>query len=266
MRLTMLGTGKAEVTECYNTCFVLQNEKGYFLVDGGGGVGLLRQLRRAGIGWKELRTIFVTHRHLDHLLGIFWMIRLITRHMSLGEYEGDVMVYCHDEVTGLLRDLTPRLFPQKEARFLDDRIRLVTLEDGDEHEVLGRPVHFFDLRSTKAKQFGFCMEYEDGKRLCCLGDEPYKPWEEPWAKGADWLMHEAFCLYEDRDVFTPYRYHHSTARDAAQTAEQLGAKNLILYHTEDTDIPHRKERYGEEGREAFHGSLYVPDDLESFEL
>ena len=35
MELTMLGTGNALVTECYNTCFVLQEDQQYFMVDGG---------------------------------------------------------------------------------------------------------------------------------------------------------------------------------------------------------------------------------------
>lgn len=57
MKLTMLGTGNAVVTECYNTCFVLEDEERtqedrYFLVDGGGGNGLLHQLKEAGISWK----------------------------------------------------------------------------------------------------------------------------------------------------------------------------------------------------------------------
>ena len=37
MKLTMLGTGNAVVTACYNTCFTLDEDGGYFLVDGGGG-------------------------------------------------------------------------------------------------------------------------------------------------------------------------------------------------------------------------------------
>ena len=37
MKLTMLGTGNAVVTNCYNTCFVLSDDGKYFLVDGGGG-------------------------------------------------------------------------------------------------------------------------------------------------------------------------------------------------------------------------------------
>ena len=34
MKLTMLGTGNALVTECYNTCFVLEDEGGRLMVDG----------------------------------------------------------------------------------------------------------------------------------------------------------------------------------------------------------------------------------------
>ena len=39
MDITMLGTGSALVTECYNTCFVLSDGDEHFLVDGGGGNG-----------------------------------------------------------------------------------------------------------------------------------------------------------------------------------------------------------------------------------
>ena len=36
-KLIMLGTGNAAVTKCYNTCFALQDNEDYFLVDTGGG-------------------------------------------------------------------------------------------------------------------------------------------------------------------------------------------------------------------------------------
>ena len=48
MKLTMLGTGNALVTECYNTCFVIEDEGKYFMVDGGGGSTVLHQLKHAG--------------------------------------------------------------------------------------------------------------------------------------------------------------------------------------------------------------------------
>ena len=52
MKLTMLGTGNALVTECYNTCFMLDDGGELFMVDGGGGNTILRQIKLAGYNWK----------------------------------------------------------------------------------------------------------------------------------------------------------------------------------------------------------------------
>ena len=40
------------------------------MVDGGGGNTILHQLKAAGLNWMDMRDIFVTHKHIDHLLGI----------------------------------------------------------------------------------------------------------------------------------------------------------------------------------------------------
>ena len=77
---------------------------------------------------------------------------------------------------------------------------------------------------------------------------------------------EAFCLYADRDRFKPYEKHHSTVREACETATELGVENLVLWHTEDTRLPERKTLYTAEGRQYFFGNLFVPDDLESIAL
>ena len=46
MKLTILGTGNATVTECYNTCFALSDGNRHFLVDTGGGNRILKVLKR----------------------------------------------------------------------------------------------------------------------------------------------------------------------------------------------------------------------------
>lgn len=77
LELTMLGTGNAMVTKCYNTCFTIRNGNDYFLTDAGGGNGILSQLEKAGIEIGSLRGMFVTHGHTDHILGAIWIIRII---------------------------------------------------------------------------------------------------------------------------------------------------------------------------------------------
>ena len=104
MKLTMLGTGNALVTECYNTCFVLDDSGQRLMVDGGGGSGILAQLKHVGYDWMDMRHIFVTHKHMDHLLGIVWMVRTICQFMEHGKYEGEAWIYSHTEVLEILRD------------------------------------------------------------------------------------------------------------------------------------------------------------------
>ena len=88
----------------------------------------------------------------------------------------------------------------------------------------------------------------------------------PYVENADWLLCEAFCLYEDREVFQPYKKHHSTALDAGRLAAELGVKNLVLYHTEDRNLDTRKQSYMREAAQAFSGTVYVPDDLERINI
>lgn len=266
MKVIMLGTGEAVVTKCYNACFVMEEREEYFMVDGGGGSMVLRQLKDAGLDWMDMREIFITHHHIDHLLGIVWMVRMICQGMNHGEYQGEANIYGHEEVIGVLRDFMEKVLRPQETRFLDKRLHLVTVADGEKKEILGKAVTFFDVGSTKVKQFGFCMELGGGKRLVCCGDEPYHPCVEKYAKGCDWLLHEAFCLHSQADRFEPYEKHHSTVKDACETAERLGVRNLVLYHTEDQTFPNRKELYQAEGKRYFSGNLYIPDDLESLEL
>lgn len=55
--ITMLGTGNALVTRCYNTCFTLHSMGGaLMLVDAGGGNGILTQLERAGYSVRTSQT------------------------------------------------------------------------------------------------------------------------------------------------------------------------------------------------------------------
>ena len=220
----------------------------------------------AGIDWKNIHDIFVTHKHIDHLLGIVWMIRLICQNMAKGTYEGEATIYGHDEVISLVRELSEKLLQPKQTRFLGDRLHLEVVEDGNTREILGKDVTFFDIDSTKAIQFGFTMNMGEGKKLTCCGDEPYNPCEKKYAKNSTWLLHEAFCLYGEADIFSPYEKHHSTVKDACELAEALEVEHLILYHTEDKNIKHRKELYTAEGRQYYHGHLFVPEDLEEIDL
>ena len=265
MKLTILGTGNATVTECYNTCFALREEGKHFLVDCGGGNRILKVLKETKISLEDVHDIFITHEHADHILGIVWMIRLIGTKMNQGNYEGNLRIYCHSDLVNTIQTLSKLTTQKKVCKHFDKRILFIPLEHGDQHTILGKKVTFFDIMSTKAKQYGFTMNI-DGKKFTCVGDEPYNEADYEFVKGSDWLTHEAFCLYGEADKFKPYEKHHSTVKEACQLAEELQIPHLILYHTEEMHLKERKELYTQEGREYYHGKLFVPDDLEVFEL
>ncbi|KIR01258.1 Ribonuclease Z [Lachnospiraceae bacterium TWA4] len=268
MHITLLGTGNAFVTECYNTCFTLHfnNKNDIFLVDAGGGNTILSQLKKANINYTDIKNIFVTHKHIDHILGVIWMIRAIGKSMQHGTYTSDCNIYSHAEVIDILRRMSKELLNKKEIEFLDNRIHLITITDGESKIINNQKVTFFDIHSTKATQYGFSIQLENGKKLTCCGDEPFNDHEISYVRGADWLLHEAFCLFSQIHIFKPYDKHHSTVKDACEVATRFNIKNLILYHTEDKNIANRKELYTKEGKKYFTDNLYIPDDLEVIEL
>lgn len=265
MILTLLGTGNANVTKCYNTCFTLSDGKNHFLIDAGGGNGILRILEEEGISLTSIHHVFVSHGHTDHVLGIIWVIRIIGQLMHRNIYEGTLNIYCHRELKEDLVTMCRFMLAGKVLKYFDNRIQFYIIEDGMEITILGGKVRFMDLLSAKMKQYGFIFSKNQMKLTFC-GDVPLQEVLEPLVQGSDWMLHEAFCLYEERDIFKPYEKQHSTVKDACELAEKLSVKNLILYHTEDTHIEERKVLYTREGAPYFTGKLYVPDDREIIEI
>ena len=269
-QITMLGTGNATVSQIYNTCFVLQTPSTLMLVDAGGGNGILSQLKKVNVQISDIHHLFVTHAHTDHVLGVIWVIRMVAQCKG---YEGLLHVYGNDKVMKVIKTIIDMILAKKQLAKVAERVVFHQLEDGDCFEVGDMKLECFDIQSTKEKQFGFRAELpsssdESGKPLvlACLGDEPYNEQNRRYIVGADWMMCEAFCLYADRDTFKPYEKCHSTALDAGKLAEELGVKNLILYHTEEKTLANCKENYTREAAENFKGRIFVPDDLEVIEL
>ena len=98
--ITMLGTGNALATRCYNTCFTLHSCGGTVLmVDAGGGNGVLTQLELAGMRCEDIHDLFVPHAHTDHFLGCIWMMR-----MAL-QFHHSLHVWSHQKVLHLLTDI-----------------------------------------------------------------------------------------------------------------------------------------------------------------
>jgi len=263
-KIIVLGTGHAMVTECFNSCLLLENNGRYVLVDTSGGNGILGQLKKAGVAVEDIHDVFITHNHFDHMVGLFWIIRTIAYQIPLGNYEGNLNIYITGDNAKLVRDYVLAVYPRM-GQLFDSRIFFVDLFHGRELELIDNEFTVMDLKPTMGSHFGFVMDFA-GKRLSYTSDVPYHDSLYDLVYGSDWLVHEAFCLESQIDEYKPHEKHHSTVKDACLVATELNAANLILFHTEDDNILQRRALYTAEGLQYFSGNLLVPDDLDVISL
>lgn len=266
MKLHIIGTGTATVSKYINTSCVFEEEDQLFLVDGTGGSDILHAFDTMNLDWKKLHHAFLSHEHTDHFLGMIWVVRMIAEFLELDEYEGDFYLYGHAEVLEKVLHVCRMILKKRSQAFLETRIHFVPVENHEKKHLLNYDFTFFDIGSTKAKQFGFLMEYDDGKKLVFAGDEPLKANGKKYSEEADWLLSEAFCLFDEEPKFHAYQYQHQTVKEAAIIAEEVHAKNLLIWHTEDETYGKRKELYTAEAKKFYTGNVLVPDDGEVLDI
>ncbi len=264
-RIIMLGTGNGGTLDLYNTCFVIQNNSGNFLVDTGGSIEIIKRLKQVNIELKDIKNIFISHSHTDHILGLIWMFKKLGRASINGEIETKINIYCNDVVYESIIEVSKHILPEKLVKGILNIVDFHILKNNEKIEINGVEYTFFDIQARGTKQFGFECNLNK-KRLVFLGDETLNPNLYERVRKSDYVMHEAFCLDSEENVFHAYEKNHSTAKSASKVMSDLEVKNLILYHTEESHGNERKSLYIKEGKENFSGNIYVPDDLEMIEL
>ena len=129
MKLTILGTGNAMVTKCYNTCFAIENDGHYFLDDGGGDSTFMKQLKNADIDWREITDVFVTHKHIDHIMGIIWIMRLFGQNIAEKGLDRELNIYGHEEVIHILHSMAELLLQKKHCAAIGKQIHMIKILD-----------------------------------------------------------------------------------------------------------------------------------------
>lgn len=264
-KIIMLGTGNGTTIDLYNTCFVIQNDNGNFLVDTGGSIEIIKRLNNAKIDYKNLKHIFISHNHTDHILGLIWLFKKLSVHAMHGEIEEKINIYCNSKVFDAIKDISKHVLPDKLMDLIYNIVNFKILNDGVEYTINGVDYKFFDIQAKSTLQFGFECILND-KRLVFLGDETCNLNIYERIKDADYVMHEAFCLDSEEHIFHAYEKHHSTAKSVSVVMNELDVKNLILYHTEESHKEERKKLYVEEAKKYFSGEVIVPDDLETIDI
>lgn len=267
MEIIFLGTGHGTATECYNTCFAIKNKEEYFLVDSGGGNGILKQLKDANINLENIRDIFISHVHMDHILGCLWIIRVLSKKYYKGTYDKPIFIYGNDIVIDAIKEMCKILIPKDFLNLIGDKIKLIEVKDEEEKNILGNRLKFFDINAKKVKQFGFYMTIDNQKTFTFIGDEACSKETQKYIKDSYWLFADAYMAGEEAKKYNPIEKHsHSSVQYISQLAEKLNVKNLILSHTIDTNLKQRKEIFTKDAKKYYNGNVYVPDDLEKLKL
>lgn len=264
-KLIMLGTGNGGTLDLYNTCFVIQNSNGNFLIDLGGSIEIIKRLEQAKIDYKSIEHIFVSHSHTDHILGLFWYFKKISQVIKHENSLQKRNVYCNDVVFETIKEVSKYILPKSLMDLIYQNFNFIVLNDGDEYLINGVLYKFFDIHAKGTKQFGFMCNIND-KQLAFLGDETLNPSLYHTIQNFDYVMHEAFCLESEENIFHAYEKNHSTTKSVSEIMNRLNIKNLILYHTEDSHKEKRKELYTLEAQRYFKGKIFVPNDLEVIDI
>jgi ribonuclease Z len=266
--VTILGSSSA--TPIYNrnpTSQVLNINERLYLVDCG--EGTQQQMLRFDVRASRIDHIFISHLHGDHYLGLVGLLsslhlngrkkalklfgppqlkEIIDLQFQYSEtklqYEIEFIatnpvvaetILVNDDVTVETIPLNHRiactgfLFREKK------RLRKLLKE---KLETLAVPVEYFtalkkgadyvDLKGKTYKNDELTTDSDNPKTFAYCSDTLYSEQYFEQIKGADMLYHEATFLHAMLDRAN--ETHHTTSLQAAQVAETIGAKKLLIGH------------------------------------
>lgn len=203
---------------------------GHIMVDTGWHA--VRNLLRAGIDPKEIRTIFFTHMHQDHYLGLAQFLFYLMN----GYHDfGTLCIYGPEDIEEIA-SLALR-YAGYERHYADiplPKIRQLPSTgkmDFDEIQVRWIPSHH--AAPGRCYQFQGLNEKES---VTYSGDTARFKEMVDFVHGSKILIHES--SFGAHSAPTPNPYGHSSAMDAAKTALKAGVEKLYLVHC------------GKEGRRA----------------
>lgn len=263
--LIFLGTGAAMNTDCFTTALLLRDglTGRHFLMDTGGGNGLLHRLRQAQVPGEAITDVFISHHHTDHILGAPWLMRLSGHGKQRNPDWPPLRIYGSPALLETLMTICRPILPSSVLDLVGSHIQLIPVQDGAQLQVGPWPVTFFDIGAQKVEQYGCQVGLQTGERLVYLGDEPLREPVLPYAQGADYLIHEAYIAQPGQGRFAPKSIGHSTVQEAAENAQAAEAKHLILFHSGLDAGPSRRQTYIAVARNHFKGPISAPNDMDS---
>jgi ribonuclease Z len=247
---------------------IVKHDEYRFLIDCG--EGTQRQILQAGVGFKNLNRILLTHSHLDHILGLGGLMSTFLRWEAIDELEIFGSKYTLERVRVLLNEVVLRgTTPPMPLHFRE--ITPGVLFDTDDFSVTAFPVwhrgadclgYCFEEKARqpflpeKASELGVPFgperrELVTGNTVTLADGRTIRPEDVlgPIQRGTKLVVvgdagrtddlvkmcegADALVIestYLDEEADMAKQYGHLTARAAAELAKKASVKKLILTH------------------------------------
>lgn len=229
MKLVPLGTnGFFPSHDRHTSCYLLflQDPERAIVLDAGTGMARLLQPEiRAALSRVEELHILLSHYHLDHTCGLFYLTGVWPGKKAIVYAPTHPMVDC-DGRKALVCLLGPPLYPLTLADLPVDVIPV----SGGQVEVAGVPVRFRPQRHP-----GGSVGIRIGDVLTYVTDTVTDPGTAEFARGSLVLLHEVWLTDEEAGVVVeadgvPAREKHSWAGAVAEIATLAGVQHLAPIH------------------------------------
>jgi ribonuclease Z len=298
-RLLLLGTSAAVPTiSRSHPCIALWWRGETLLFDCG--EGAQRQMMSANLSLERISSIFITHMHGDHVLGLPGLLMT----MTLQNRRTPLKIYGPKGLKQFIESCLPMIFYQPSFPIGVEEVRQNSQVSGKKYKVYSREVNHsvesyaycfkeddrpgkFDVKKAEAlgiKPGPLRSMLVDGKPVTVEGGRIVKPGDvvgpprpgvkivytgdmgptpgfEDFCRNADILIHEA--TFDEEMSGEAGSLQHSTCIDAAKLAAAAGVKRLILTHI--------SSRYGDasmmlEQAKRFFENVQVAEDFMSVEI
>jgi ribonuclease Z len=257
MRVTLLGTGTPfPNAERFGSAILVEVAGKTLLFDCGRGVVI--RLTQAGVNPKEIDSLFITHLHSDHVVGIpdLWLSGWFLgrdRPLPMWGPSGThsmakhlVQAFAYDIS---IRQAAPDPLPAKGVE--------IDAKDIDQGEIyndgLTRVSAFLVDHGSVKPAFGYRVD-SAGHSVVISGDTKFCQNLVDFARGADCLIHAAWSAGW-RNPAPPSKRSIASGEDAGRVLAMVKPKLGVISHYKD------EEELGDAVRKEYKGPLVIAKDL-----
>ena len=298
IKIVVLGSGGAVPSPDRNLCSIgLRYFGNVYLFDCA--EGTQRQMMKYNLSYAKVKTIFLSHLHEDHILGIpglMFTLKMIERKEKCQIFGPEGTEKRINELVGGERNLgylieVKDIKPEWEYRidekegatvkafrtdhtptslgyvFETDKKRRFDKEICKKFGIKGRMFKTLENENEiEIGKEGKKVKYEDvtyeqkGKKVVYTGDTMYSKETAKHSKSADVLFHEASFMEEHRKEADEDK--HSTILDAARVAKEAGVEKLVVFHISNRYKREKIKEMKKEGKKEFENLIIGEDGLD----